>query len=253
MKKIITILLFLNIILLLHADAKGDEIAKKSFNLKKSNDSTSITIMVLINKNGDKTIRKMESYSKEGKTGRLSFVKFIEPANIKRTSLLTIGYDKGDDDQRMYLPSSNQIRKIATSNKGQKFMGTDLFFFDMEDHQYEDFTYKYIKEESYDGIECYVIAMYPKDQNAPYSKQISWISKKNYFTYKIECYDKKNENKKTKTMIFTDVKDFNGVLIPLKILIDNHVEDHKTIMQETNLRINTGLKDDIFTVHYMQK
>lgn len=252
MKKALIISILLIITFNVFADKKAEEIAYKNFNLKKSKDSVSTTMMILINKNGEKTIRKMESYSKEGKTGKNSFIKFVEPANIKRTTFLTIGYQKGDDDQRLYLPALGKIRKIASSNKGQKFMGSDLFYYDMEDHDYEEYSYKYIKEEKYDSVECFVIAMYPKSKNAPYSKQICFISKDDYFTHKIECYEKKNENSKIKTIVFKDIKNYNGILVPLKIIVDNHLEKHKTYLQENNLKINTGLSDDIFTIQNMQ-
>jgi outer membrane lipoprotein-sorting protein len=252
MKKIILFLCLIIFILPLFADQKGNEIAKKYFSLKESRDCSSLTLMVLINKKGEKKIRKLESYSKEGKNGRNSFMKFVEPADVKGTTFLIIGYNKGDDEQRIYLPALGKIRRISSSNKDQKFMGSDLTYYDMEDHEYNDFTYKYIKDDNYEGMDCHVIEMYPTDKNSPYSKQVTWISKKDFFAYKLECYDKKR-NKKIKTIVSLDVKSFDGVLIPQRMVVDNHVENHKTLVQDTNIKINKGLKDTIFTIQNMQK
>ena len=253
MKKIFFTMLLLLLVIKIFPDSKGEEIARKNFDLKESDDSYSITIMVLIDRNGNKKVRKMETYSKKGKDGRNSFVEFIEPADVKGSTFLTIGHKVGDDEQRLYLPALGKVRRISASQKDGKFMGSDLFFFDMEDQEFDDFTYKYIKDDIYNNMDCYVVEMYPKDTNAPYSKQVAWISKKDYFAYKIDCYDKKKGNQKIKTIVFMDVKEMSGVLYPQKIVVDNHKENHKTLLQDTNIKINIGLKDSIFTIKNMQK
>ena len=194
MKKIFFVALLFTLAFNIFPDQKGEEIARKYFDLKESNDSSSITIMVLIDRNGNKKIRKMQTFSKKGKDGRNSFVRFIEPADVSGTTFLTIGHKVGDDEQRLYLPALGKVRRISSSQKDGKFMGSDLYYFDMEDHEYADFTYKYIKDDKYNDMDCYVVEMYPKDTNAPYSKEVAWINKDNYFTYQIECYDKKKGN-----------------------------------------------------------
>ena len=253
MKKIFFTTLLLALAIYIFPDQKGENIARKNFDLKESNDSYSITIMALIDRNGNKKIRKMETFSKKTNDGRNAFVKFIEPADVSGTTFLTIGHKVGDDEQRLYLPALGKIRRISSSQKDGSFMGSDLYYFDMEDHDYEDFSYKFIKDDQYDNMDCYVVEMYPKDSNAPYSKEVAWISKENYFAYKIDCYDKKKGNQKIKTIAFMDVKDMSGVLYPQKIVVDNHKENHKTLLQDTNIKINVGLNDNIFTINNMQK
>ena len=68
----------------------------------------------------------------------------------------------------------------------------------------------------------------------------------------MECYDKK-KNQKIKTIVSLDVKIFNGVLMPQKVVVDNHIENHKTLMMDTNIKVNAGMKDTIFTVQNMQR
>lgn len=237
----------------LFGDPKGDEVARRNFSLTESEDCSSLTIMVLINKQGEKQVRRIKSYSKKGKNGRDTFMHFIDPAQVMGTTYLILGYDQGDDEQRIFLPAFGKIRKIAASNKDQKFMGSDLFYYDMEDHDFDDFTYKYVKEEMYDGKMCDVIEMYPKDKNSPYSKQVAWISRSDNFSYKVECYDKKRTTLKIKTIVSLSVKNFNGVLMPQQVVIDNHKENHKTLLQDTEIKVNSGLSPEIFTIRNMEQ
>lgn len=237
----------------LFADKKGDEIARKQYDLKKSDDTYSIGQMVLINKRGEKKIRKFLMYSKETKEGTNSFLSFLEPADVKGTKFLTIGHKKGDDEQRLYLPALGKVRKISSSKKGGSFMGSDLNYFDMETHVFEDFTYKYIKDETYNDKNCYVIEAYPLDKDAPYSKQILWISKKDYFIYRSDCYDKKDDNGLIKTIVVVEVKVIDRVIIPTKIVVDNFKTKGKTLFKIENVQINVGLKDNIFSVQNLEK
>ncbi len=251
MKKIILSIYLMIFAFLIFADEKGYEIAKKNKSLKKSNDSYSEAEMVLIDKKGDQKKRKFINYSKEGKEGRNSFIEFLEPADVKGTKFLTIAR-KGDDEQRLYLPALKKTRLIAASSKDGKFMGSDLYYYDMEDRDLDDFDYKYVKEEKFQDIDCYVIEATPKTKNAPYSKSFMWISKNNYFMYKVEAYDKKDDAL-LKKIVFVEVKDIQGILTPTKMVVENIKEGTKTLLIMNNIKINSGIKDDIFTIQNLER
>lgn len=230
------------------ADSKGEEIARKNYSLKEADDSYSLSTMILIDKNNNKKVRKIESYSKEGKSGENSFVVFLEPSDVKGTKFLTIGHREGDDEQRLYLPALGKVRRISSSKKGGSFMGSDLNYFDMEDHSFDDFSYSYVREETYEGMDCYVIEQSPKDPNAPYSRQLVWISKSDNFAYKVECYDKKSSSRLIKVIVMKEVKRIDGIMVATKMVVDNRENNHKTLMVMENVRLNTGLDDSIFSI-----
>lgn len=251
--KLFTIVsLLIGVSIAIFADAKGEEIAKKTYDLKEANDQYSMGTMVLIDKKGEKKLRKVEMYTKKTKVGTNSYIEFLEPADVKGTKFLTIGYDKGDDDQRLYLPALKKVRKISSSQKDGSFMGSDISYYDMEERSFEDSEYKYIKEEIYNNIDCFVIESTPKDKSAPYSKQIMWISKNDYFPYKIECYDKKRDTL-IKTIVAVETKTIDGVIIRTKMVVDNQKDGTKTLFQLENVKVNIGIKDDIFSVQNLEK
>ncbi|MCG8570647.1 MAG: outer membrane lipoprotein-sorting protein [Spirochaetes bacterium] len=252
-KKLVLISILIAISFSLSADPKGEDIARKSFNLPEENDSYSMATMVLINSKGSKKIRKLAMYSKKTTKGTNSFVEFSEPADVKGSRFLTIGYDKGDDEQRLYLPALGKVRKISSSKKGGSFMGSDLNYFDMESRDFSDFQYQYLKDENLDNKNFYVIEMIPVDENAPYSRQIAWIAKDNYFIYQIECFDKDKTNQRIKTIAFLDVQKINGILTARRMVVDNHEKNHKTLLQMDEKKINIGIKENIFTIQNLTK
>jgi outer membrane lipoprotein-sorting protein len=254
MEKKIFIILFLFMIsaFFAFADKKGEEIAKKNFDLKKSDDMTGNTKMILIDKDGNKQVRIIKMFTKKGAYGTNSFAEFIEPADVKGTKFLTIVEKNGENVQRLYLPALKKVRRIASDNKDGKFMGSDLYYFDMEDHKFEDFTYEFVSEnetlnvKDYAGMKFYIIKAYPVDKNAPYAYIKKWISMDNYLAYQSIPHDKKGNPEKI--VIIFNVENIQGVLVPKKTLVINQKEKHQTLMTIEDIKINTGLKDNIFEV-----
>ncbi|HNZ27502.1 MAG TPA: outer membrane lipoprotein-sorting protein [Spirochaetota bacterium] len=251
MKRLLFTALALLLSMSLFADERGEEIMRKNKGLKKPNDVYSEAEMVLVDKKGGQKKRKVVMFSKESKEGTNSFTEFLEPADVKGTKFLTIAR-KGADEQRLYLPALKKTRLISSTSKDGKFMGSDISYYDMEDRDFEDFDYKYLKDEKYGEKECYVIEATPKDKTSPYSRTIMWVSKSDYFTYKLEAYDRKDD-KLFKTIVMVEVKIIDGVIIPSKTVVDNHKDGTKTLLSMSNMKINSGIKDSIFSVQNLEK
>lgn len=234
------------------ADQLGDDIARRSFDLPESSDDFSVTTMVLINERGDRKIRKIELYSQEGKDGRNTFMEFIEPSDVNGTCFLTLGNRDGDDEQRIFLPALGRVRRISSSENDGKFMGSDIYYYDLEDNDFEDFTYQYLREDIYYSMECYVVESYPKDDDAPYSKVTLWISKDNYYVYKRECFDRETRPNLIKTIAIVETKIIDGIIIFTKMAVDNHEDNHKTLLLREDVQINVHIPDDIFTVQNLE-
>ena len=234
------------------AAPSADDIAKKHFSLKKADDLNFQITMILINKHKDKKVRKFEMRAKETKEGRNSFVEFKEPAEVAGTKFLTIGHRDSSDEQRLYLPALGKVQRISSSSKNKRFVGSDLFYYDMEERYFGDFSYKFIKEDSFSDMDFYVIEMVAKNHDSPYSKILAWINKSNYFLYKKECYDIDSEEL-IKKIVEVDVKEIKGVLLSVRTVVDNLEGEHKTLLMREKPVINSGISDSVFTVKNLQK
>ena len=230
---------------------KGYEIMKKYDELKEPKDSYSEGTLVLKNKKGNVKKREMIVYSKKQAAGYDSFFEISKPADVAGMKFLTIA-QKGDDEQRMYLPAFGKSRKISGSGKDGKFLGSDLYFYDLEDHDLDDYTYKYIKDEEWDGKSCFVVESYPVDKDAPYSKIINWVCKDDYYVYKVEMYDKK-QNRLIKTSVINKTEIIEGIILPLEMEIKHHLDNHNTMYYQGAYKIDVGIGDEVFTVQNLEK
>lgn len=253
-KSIFLTILILNLVVYSFAnDSKGEEIIGKTYELKESLDDYSQVTMVLLDKQGNKKTRKFTMATKEKDKERNTFIEFIAPADVQGTRFLTLGNKNGEDEQRIFFPALGKVRRISSSGRDGKFMGSDLYYYDMEDNDFSDFSYNYLKDGIFMGMDCHLVESIPKDKNAPYSRTILWVNKQDNFVYKRDCYDKKKKQLQIKSIMVLEVKTMNGVIMGTKMVVENYAEDHKTLLQRDNIKINIGVDDKIFSVQNLAR
>jgi outer membrane lipoprotein-sorting protein len=176
--------------------------------------------MVITAKNGSTTERVIDQYGKDDAQGKSrTVIVFQQPAGVKGTRFLTMENATGDDDQWIFLPSLGKVRRIASSEGGSSFMGTDMSYADLSassrDADEDDHTL--LREEQYEGAACYVIQSVPKDSSYQYGKMILWIDKTTLVNYKIEAYDRRGSL--TKTLVSSGFRDVQGFLTPQQLKV----------------------------------
>lgn len=155
--------------------------------------------MTLQEKDGPARERVMESWSlTDKKTGDRLRIKFHSPADVQGTGLLSLeNVSGGDDEQWLYLPAFKKTRRVAQSELGDRFMGTDLFYEDMKRRHTDDYTHKLLPEEKVEGQDCWVIESTPSApkvvKESPYGRSMTWVRKDNYFIVRVRLFDKKLE------------------------------------------------------------
>lgn len=58
-------------------------------------------------------------------------IRFVSPADIRRTTFLNIEVENGTDDQYLYLPAYERVKRIANTERSRSFMGTDYTYEDI--------------------------------------------------------------------------------------------------------------------------
>jgi len=229
------------------------EIAKKSDKVTDGfKSSISQTQMVLINASGQKSIRNMEMKTLEGENGDKTISTFLNPADVKGTKTLGHQHINRDDDQWLYLPALRRVKRIASRNKSGSFMGSEFSYEDIGNQNYQKFTYgKGVKEVTLRGLKCYKGVRYPKNKNSGYSKQVSWVSKKDFLLQQVEYYDRKKEL--LKTAVFSGYKKINGVYRVGKIEMKNHQNDKSTLLIWKKDKVHAGLTSREFTKRMLKQ
>ena len=210
-------------------------------------DFTADMNMVLKNKQGEESARIIRTLTLEvNGDGDKSLTIFDEPADVQGTTMLTFSHKTDDDDQWMYLPALKRVKRIASDNKSGSFMGSEFSYEDFASQEVEKYTYKYLRDEVYEGQSCFIVERYPVSKYSGYKRQITWIDKAEYRPLKIEYYDRKDSL--LKTLIFKGYKQYlKKHWRPDEMFMINHQSGKSTLLKWNNYKFRTGLADADFT------
>ena len=209
-------------------------------------DHTAELMMVLRNRNGDESSRRMRNRTLEvDGDGDKSLVIFDEPNDVKGTAFLNYTHRDGPDDQWLYLPALRRVKRIASNNKSGPFMGSEFAYEDISSQEVEKYTYEFLRSETVDGTPMHVIERVPVDEKSGYTRQIVWYDQAEYRVQKIEFYDRKNEQLKTLTY-----HDYGQYLDQYwranRMEMVNHQTGKSTTLTWSNYAFQTGLTDRDF-------
>lgn len=244
--RLIVLCIFVILPVLTAKEITGREIMKKVDNRYTGDDQVGDMTMTLIKSSGRKRVRKVRVWQKDYGENNKSLMRFLLPADVRGTGFLVWEHKEKDDDQWLYLPALKKVRRISTREKEKSFMGTDFSYEDLGSHNLDDYNYTLLGSEIYDGEGCYVVESVPKPgKEKSYDKTTSWIRKDIFLAIKIDFYDKKGNF--LKSLHTADIEKIDGIWTIRRMEMENAEKKHRTILEFTNVRYNTGLKDNIFT------
>jgi outer membrane lipoprotein-sorting protein len=233
---------------------RGLEIAKEADKRDTGfGDMTANMVMELRNKQGDVSSRTIRLQSLEViGDGDKSMSIFDTPADVKGTAFLTYSHAIQPDEQWLYLPALKRVKRINSKNKSGPFMGSEFAYEDLASQEIEKYTYKYIRDETANGADCFVIERYPAYEHSGYTRQLVWINKEKYVAEKIEFYDRKNDLLKTLTN-----SDYNQYLGQYwrasEMLMENHQTGKVTYLKWQDYKFRNGLDDRDFSQNSLKR
>ena len=228
-------------------EEKGLRIATEASEADKGyGDSSSELVMVLRNRNNAETSRELRIKSLEMPDGSTrALVVFDTPKDVRGTALLTYAYSDKEDEQWLFLPAVNRVKRIAGGGQSGPFMGSEFAFEDMASQRLEKFTYKHLREEEVGGKPCDVFERYPVNKASGYSRQVVWMEQGTHCIPKVEYYDRKGTLLKTLSM--TDYKLYQEKnWRPGRMEMVNHQTGKSTLLEWKNYQFRTGLTERDF-------
>ncbi|MDH5485424.1 MAG: outer membrane lipoprotein-sorting protein [Gammaproteobacteria bacterium] len=229
------------------AESRGLEISRKADSKDTGfKDSTAHLTMELKNKQGQTSLRHLRVKSLEVEAdGDKSLSIFDKPADVKGTAFLTFSHSKEADEQWLYLPALKRVKRISSKNKSGPFMGSEFAYEDIASQELDKYTYKYIRDETINGIDCFVIERYPSYENSGYTRQQVWVNKQEYRPEKIVFYDRKDSL--LKTLNYSNYKQYEGQFWRAdKMHMENHQTGKSTLLSWFDYKFKTGLSDSDF-------
>jgi outer membrane lipoprotein-sorting protein len=238
----------------------AEQIVDKSFKTTKLDGSEATSTMTIIDNKGRERVRKIAAVTKLFDNGATEkrLIRFLSPADVKGTGLLTFDYEKKDDDMWLFMPALRKTRRIVSTEKSKNFMGSEFSYADMTPPTLEDFAYKILGEEEVKGVLCWKIEMIPKDEDVAdengFSKRIAFIGKKDFVIRKAIYYDLDGElHKELEVKEVKEVDLKNHKYRPMHMIMVNKQNGRKSILIVDEIQFNPNVKDEYFTTRYLER
>lgn len=203
----------------------------------------------LIEASGSERVRATRNYWRDahGKGGvhAQRLIVFESPPDVKDTAFLVWSAEdpSGEDQQWLYLPALRKVRRIATGDRGNSFVGSDFVYDDLVERTAGADEHTWLRRESQDGSPCDVIESRPRTAS-PYSKRVQWVDRTSRITRRIDYYAKSGELEKTLTAAWEQV---GGVWVWKRLEMRNLRNGHRTVVEIDGTKVDTGLGEDVFT------
>lgn len=233
----------------------GAEIVQR-VNARDDGDTVSrVLVMELVDKSGFRRIRETRSFRRDFAGGeRRSVLFFDAPANLKGTALLT--WDDPDpaqdDAQWLFLPELRKSRRVAMSERGRAFLGTDLSFEEIKKEtriSIEDYRWRTVGEEEVDGAACFVVEATAVDERTArelgYGRMLLRVDAELWIPRFGEYWDPRGE--RIKTIRITDIRPVQGIWTPHAVEATSLRTGHRTRLEFRDVDYERPLPDDLFT------
>lgn len=252
LKGMMTVFLFIVASLLFGQEAY--EIMQRVENDDDPDTTHALVQMILTDAQGNENERIIEQWSALDDNGNThSVMVFHSPASVKNTRFLTAENQDRDDDQWIFLPALNRVRRIASSDNDSSFMGSEFTYYDMKSRRLDDYHYEKVGEGEVLGYPCYIVESHPKEGvDSPYARAVSWIPEDPEINLplKVEIYQ--SEEVILKILQVEELQQISGFWTPMRITMINQQNKRSSTLVQQKIELDSPVNTRRFSQRFLE-
>lgn len=232
----------------------GDEIARR-INAREEGSQVSRSMIIRLEaQSGAVRERSTRIFRKNYASEKRIVIFYLAPRNVRGTAFLSFNYfDSHREDARwLYLPALRKVRRIAASDRGDYFLGTDFTYEDINNEtkvNVEDYRRENLGWDEWDGRRCLLLSAVPiNDQvrrELGYGRVLSWVDPEIWMLRKADYYDEENEL--LKSVYFRNIRRVQGIWTAHELFVQNHQNGHSTTLKFEEIDYQSPIDDRLFT------
>lgn len=223
-----------------------------------SSDEVVKIAMQLVEANGKTSNRQATFYRKQREPNVLAdmkLIRFSSPAELNGSAVLIYENKGRADDQWLYLPAYRTSRKVPSSNRSDRYMGTDFFYEDVSNDKIEQNKYVVSGQEKIAGRNYIIVEQTPQNEElkkeSAYGRKLQWVDPERFIVAKIDYFDK--TGRLFKRMEATGAVQVSGRWRWSEMTMSDLTDNHKTLIQYRDRKIDGGLDEGVFSVRSLER
>lgn len=229
-------------------DAAATRLAQAVLDRPVGRDLTTLSSMQLVERGRAPRQRELVTYRLDSGKGRTSsLMRFLEPEDIAGTGLLSVSNPGAETDQWLYLPALDRVRRIAGDRKGGRFVGSDLYFEDLQERSVASDTHRLLGRESLDGVDCQLLEGIPADpDNSVYLRRVSWVDPDTLVVLRVDYFER-DQRRASKRWLAVQRKRIQSIWTVTESLVADLDSGHQTRLLVGLAQYNRKLPERLFT------
>ncbi len=238
-------------VVLAHANADelsdGAALAKRIYDRADGQDAAMLFTMTLTATNSTPRQRLAYSFRRDGKNGEVqSLLRFDSPADIRGTGLLVHSRADGSSDQWLYLPALDQVRRIASDRRGGRFVGSDIYYEDLEDRRPDRDRHRLLGQEQIEDLPTQLLESVPIDATkSVYRKRLAWIHEPTLLPVRVDFFE--SDDKPRKRLTVHKMEQIQGYWTITDSTMTDLTNGHQTRISVQTVRYDQNLPESLCT------
>jgi len=229
-------------------DMPATRLAQAVYDRPVGRDLTTLSRMVLVERGRAPRERELVTYRlDQGQGETANLMRFLGPEDIAGTGLLSVSKPGADADQWLYLPALDRVRRIAGDRKGGRFVGSDLYFEDLQERSVAADRHRLLGQETLDGVNCQVLESVPlAPDNSVYLRRVSWVDPGTLVVVRVDYFER-DERRPSKRWLGLQRKRMQSIWTTTESAMTNLDSGHETRLLVERAQYNRKLPARLFS------
>lgn len=230
------------------AEDAADRLAQSVHERPSGRDATTVSRMELVERGRAPRTRQLITYRQDrGAAGSSNLIRFLQPQDIEGTGLLGITKADGSTDQWLYLPALDRSRRVAGDRKGGRFVGSDLYFEDLEERLPNKDRHRLLAKEAIAETLCEVLESVPLDAaSSVYLKRVSWVDPQTFVVLRVDYFER-DEARPSKRWLALERRKVQNIWTVTHSVMTDLQSGHETKLVVQKVIYDRKLPDRLFS------
>ena len=194
---------------------------------------------------------KEDSAPKQPAVLSKTLVRYSHPFDLRHAGYLIQTNQDRANDQFVYYPSKRRVVRINLRNEA--VYGTDFSFEDVVPREAEDFQYKRLADTEVGGAPVYVVELFPVElARSEYSRIQVFVDKQRAVIVRARYWDDAGVEIKELQAPPGEIREFEGIFVPMKATMRNLLLDSSTTLVVTGLEVNPRFDIDTWDLRRLE-
>lgn len=231
----------------LPSQTSAQDLLDRAFRNLYADDFVQVVRLVTTSRTGRSMSRRLQIVRKQSVQPGKALVRFLDPFDIRGTSMLVIENSDRHDEVFLYLPAFGKVRRVSSAQRFDAFFGTDFSYEDLEPKTSGDYESRIIGADRVEDVPCTLVECRARRGfESQYERTVACIDPERAVILWTDFYLKGRVSKR----LVSDPRRIEKIgdrWVPFEARISSHTRGSETRLVTESYELRDSIPDSLFT------